>query len=87
MPLSIPRGYSDRNASTGSIRAAFEAGYTPKNNPTLVATSKPITTDQSWTELGREVVSVTNFASRIPRSTPHTPPIAAIVADSIRNCN
>ena len=71
--LSLP-DYSARNATTGSSLAAFAAGYTPKNSPTLVATINPISTDQICTELGSAVVKVTIFASRMPRATPQIPP-------------
>src|SRR5260221_4192367 len=73
--------YSDRNASTGSRREALEAGYVPKNRPTLSATINPLSTDQNCTAAGSGVAIETSFAALIPQSTPTQPPMTAIDND------
>src|SRR5436190_2334091 len=77
----LRRSYSLRRASTGSRREALEAGYVPKNKPTLNATIRPLMTDQNCTAAGSGVAIETSFAVMMPQSTPMAPPLTAIVAE------
>src|SRR5712691_13073656 len=77
--------YSERKASTGSSLAALDAGYVPKNKPSLSATARPPMTDQSCTALGRGETQETSLAMSTPIKTPTAPPMTAIVEDSIKN--
>jgi len=65
--------------------AAFDAGYVPKNKPTLSATASPPITDQSCTALGSGETQETSLAASTPKKTPRAPPITEIVEDSMRN--
>src|SRR5215831_6309467 len=65
---------SNLSATIGSSFAAFRAGYTPKNTPTLAATLSPAKTAQSLIDEGIPIRAVTTFAMVIPPKTPHAPP-------------
>jgi len=71
----------------GSRRAAFMAGQRPKNRPTLVATTKPATTDQSGTVEGKLGTKARmRKLSRQPTVIPITPPEPVSTTASSRNC-
>ncbi len=83
--VSTP-GYSYRNASTGSSRAALLAGQMPKNNPTPTETITPATAAHIGTAVG-SVGNTMRAISEIiqPKSMPSNPPANVSTVASVRN--
>src|SRR3989338_2155055 len=78
--------YSYLRAIIGSIAAAFLAGYTPKNIPTLAEKKNARNIDHMLSLAGKKVIKTgINHANDMPKITPKTPPNMLSTTDSTRN--
>src|SRR5947207_3099434 len=78
--------YSYLNASIGSSRDAFCAGWYPKKIPVMAQTTNDKTIEYSETKVGQDKKTFISFEASNPSNTPKTPPVILITMASIRNC-
>src|SRR5690606_40325647 len=78
--------HSYRGATTGSMRAALQAGQSPKRMPANVAMPRAAKMAQSGTFAGIGVSAATSPAMPPPAIIPRIPPRRVTVAASTRNC-
>src|SRR5512140_1611355 len=78
--------YSYLNASTGSNFAAFHAGYSPKNRPTLIDVPTPSRIAHGGTLDGSfGMVRLIRTLIPTPHNTPSAPPAPVRAMASVRN--
>ena len=78
--------HSNRSAKIGSSREACNAGYRPKDMPTMPASPQASTTAVGLISTGQPAPHAISIAVIEPVATPRSPPVRANTLASVRNC-